>query len=164
MNNNTRMPFIRTSREFPDDLTQLSAEVNKAYVDIANSVNNRTIGIYSVSNLTSNGNSYFISNKRQQGVRKMYTFSGTGNIELGFKVSSVYKIINIYGTYTATVGGNLNTFGLIPGSNVAIAGQISFFILTNTSPTNSDVIQFVLGAGSPTLVEGVIVIECIANV
>ena len=41
-----QMPYLQTSRNFPLEAQPLAVEVNKSYVDIANSVNNRMIGLY----------------------------------------------------------------------------------------------------------------------
>lgn len=156
-----RVPFLRTSRDFPEEIHQLATETNKTYVDIANAVNNRTIGIYPLNNSAFNGNSFFIANGRQQGLRQIYTFTGTSDINIGFKLSSITTINLMYGTYTNTSSGSI--FGLIPATSVAIVGQISFYIAVNSSSTTSDVLKFVVDAGAPALNSGIIVLEWIAN-
>ena len=156
-----RVPFLRTSRDFPEEIHELSSEVNRSYVDIANAVNNRTIGIYAINNSTFTGNSYFISSIRQQGLRQTYVFTGTSDINIGFKLSSISTIALMYGTYTNTSSGSV--FGLIPATSVAIPGQISFYLAVNASSTTSDVLKFVVDGGAPALNSGIIVLEWIAN-
>jgi|GEM_PF-757043 len=156
-------PFLRTSRDFPEEVHELAKELNKSYVDIANSVNVRTIGIYAITRSTINGNSFFVSNARQQGLRQLYVFTATTDIPLGFKLSSIYGISQMYGTYV-DVANNGNIYGLIPGTTVGIAGQISFYIFIDTSSTTTDVIKFIVDGTAPVLKSGMIVVEWIANV
>lgn len=154
-------PYLRTSREYPqDDAHQLSVEVNKTYVDVANAVNTRTIGLYPTLRPAITGNSYFFTSQRQQSLRQVYTFTSAANINLGFKLSSISRIIQMYGTYTSGTA----TYGLIPGTSVAITGQISFYTDVNGASTTSDVVKFVVDGAAPALATGVIVVEWIANV
>lgn len=155
-----QVAYLRTSREFPEDLHQIAVESNKSYVDVANAVNARTIGLYPTNRPAITGNSYFITNQRQQTLRQVYPFTSVGStIPIGFKLTSISQIVLMFGTYT----DGTNTYGLIPASSVAIAGQISFYVALNASPT-SDVITFVSGAGAPTVSSGLIVLEWISRI
>jgi hypothetical protein len=155
-----QVAFLRTSREFPEELHQLTVEVNKTYVDIANAVNARVIGIFTVNRPAQTGESWFFTTRRQQSFRQVYTFTSTANINIGFKLTSIAQISpRSYGTFT---DGN-NWYGLIFASNVAIAGQISFYLLKTGSPT-TDQIAFLTGAGAPTLTSGFIVLEWLSQV
>lgn len=154
-----QIAFLRTSRKFPEDQKELIFEVNKAYIDTAQAVNDRTIGIYSINRPAITGNSYFFTSRKQQSFRQMYVFTSTANIKLGFKLSNIFQIIQMYGLYTS----GTKTFGLIPATSVAIAGQISFYIDVDATDTKSDLIKFVLGAGAPALTRGTIIVEWIVN-
>lgn len=148
-----QIPFLRTTRDFPEELHQLSVEVNRAYVDIANAVNNRTISLFPTSKFANTGNSYYIqSNLRQQSFRQVYVFTSTVNIPHGINLSQIDRIAIMYGDFT----DGTNWYGLIAGSNVAIIGQISFYIDANN-------IIFLIGAGAPALTKGNIVIEWISQ-
>jgi len=152
MNNLNQVPNLRTSRQFPQDSKQLSIELEKAYIDIANAVNNRTIGLYGSNRPSGTGNSYFISkNQRQQEIRQVYTFTTTTAIPHGLNLDHIDYFTNCFGSFT----DGTNWYGLIYGSNVAIAGQISFFV----GPTN---ITFLVGAGAPALTRGIIVLQWIS--
>src|SRR5258708_30403752 len=157
-----QVAFLRTTREFPEELHQLTVEVNKTYVDIANSVNNRTISIFPTTRPVLNGENWFLNSSiRQQGLRQVYTFTTTSAINIGFKFSSIAQFSpKCYGTFT----DGTNWYGLIYASNVAIAGQISFYIALNGVSTTSDQIVFLTGAGAPTLTSGTIVLEWISKV
>lgn len=156
-----QVAYLRTSREFPEELHQFTVEVNKTYVDIANAVNARVIGLFPVNRPAQTGESWYFTTSRQQSFRQVYPFKTSANIDIGFKISSVGKFSSrSYGAYTDALG---NWYGVIFGSNVAIAGQLSFFILKTVSPT-TDQIMFEVGAGSPAISSGYIVLEWISNV
>jgi hypothetical protein len=144
-----QVPYLRTSRDFPQDIQLLTVQMNKAYVDIANSVNNRTISLFPTSRPALNGESWFLTgNQKQQGLRQVFTFTTTANIPHNLNLSTISSFSDNYGQFT----DGTNWYGLINGSNVAIAGQISFYV----TPSN---IVFLTGAGAPTLTNGMIVLE-----
>jgi len=150
------MAYLRTSRNFPEDLTQLTVEVNKSYVDIANAVNNRTISMFPTNRPAVNGESWFVDkNRRQQGLRQVYTFTTTANIPHNINLDEVFAFVRCWGEFTDSATNNW--YGIINGSNVAIPGQISFYI----TPTD---IVFLLGVGAPPLTYGLIVLEWISDV
>ncbi len=160
-------PYLRTSRSFPEEEAQkLAVEVNRSYIDIAEKMNKRTISLHPTTRPAINGESWFLSqNKQQQGLRQVYIVpSGTVNgstIDLGFKISSISQFSpKCYGSFT----DNTNWYGIIFASNVAIAGQLSFFIELNGANTKSDRITFRKGAGAPTVQSGLIVIEWLSEV
>jgi len=147
------MPYLRTSREFPEEIKQLTVEVNKSYVDTANAINNRTISIFPTSRPAINGESWFlVNNQKQQGFRQVYTFTSTATIAHGIKVVVPEQFIRCFGSYT----DGTNTYGLIFGSTVAIAGQISFYV----TATN---IVFVSGGGAPVPTKGTVVLEWVSS-
>jgi hypothetical protein len=148
-----QVSYLRTSRNFPEDLKQLTVEVNRSYVDIANKVNSRTIGLFTQNVASINGEEWFInaSNQKQQGFRQVYRFTSTTSIPHNININ-VNQIVRAYGSFT----DGTNYYGLLYSSNVAIAGQIGFYI----APTN---IVFTTGAGAPTLTAGTIVIEWISQ-
>jgi len=136
-----QVAYLRTSREFPEELHQLSVEVNKMYVDVATAVNDRTIGLFPVNRPSQTGNSYYIlQNRKQQTLRQVYTAFTTASINHNITGITPGQFINCFGSYT----DGTNSYGLIYGSNVAIAGQISFYV------TSTQII-FLVGAGAPTL-------------
>jgi hypothetical protein len=152
-------PYLREAREFPEDARNLSFQANKAYLETANAVNQRTIGLYPANRPAITGNSYFFTPNRQQSLRQIYSFTGTTDINLGFKLSTISGIIQGYGSYT----DGTSFYGLIFGTSVAVAGLVSFFITVNTGSTTTDLIRFETGAGAPSLVSGSIVLEWIVE-
>lgn len=148
-------PYLRTSREFPEEsVHQLAVEINKTYLEIAGSVNNRIIGIFPVNRPALTGESWYtVGSQRQQTLRQVYTFTSTSNIAHGINLSAISGFSRPFGIFT----DGTNWYGLIAGSNVAIAGQISFYI----TPTN---IVFLSGAGAPSVTKGQLVLEWLSFV
>lgn len=147
-----QMAYLRTTREFPEELHQLSVECNKSYADVAASVNDRTIGIFPVNKQAITGEAWYLTNQKRQTLRQVYSFTSTASIAHGINIPTV-SITRAYGQFT----DGTNWYGLIFGSNVAIAGQISFYL----TPTN---IVFLTGAGAPALTSGLIVLEWLSQI
>lgn len=154
------VPYLRTSRDFPEDIRKLVLEMGKSYIDIAGAVNNRTISIFPTNNPAVTGESFYLTTgQRQQTLRQVYTFTSTADIQLNFKLNTISAISRAYGSYTDSNG---NWYGLIFATGTAIAGQISFFLFANAG-TTPDVIGFRSGAGAPTVLSGLLVLEWISN-
>jgi len=154
-----QVAYLRTSREFPEDLRQLSVEINKSYIDTTNAVNARTIGLFPTTRPAITGENWFLNNnQKQQSLRQVYTLTTTANIPLGFKIASVSGFTRLFGTYLS----GTSWYGLIAATNVAIAGQITFWLEVDVASTTSDLIRFNVGAGAPALTSGKVVIEWIS--
>ena len=148
--------FLRTSRTFPGDPQALSVELSKAYIDIAMVVNNSISGVFGVGTQIITRESWFINGEsgRQFSIRQVYTFTKTGNIPHNLNWDSVYQISpKSYGSFT----DGTNDYGVIFGSSVSIAGQVSFYV----TPTN---IVILSGAGTPAISSGLINLEFISIV
>jgi len=146
--------FLRTSREFPSDPDRLTLQINKSWVDIANAVNARMIGIFSVNQPSVTGEEWFIfANQRQQSLRQVFTFSSTSSITHNININSISQFTRCWGQYT----DGTNSYGLVWGTSTSTAGLITFFITTTQ-------IIFVLGAGAPALSSGKIVLEWLSSV
>jgi len=159
------MPYLQTSREFPEDISTLVVEVNKSYLEIAQNLNARTIGLFSTNRAAITGEEWFITSRKQQSLRQVYNVpSGiiTGStIDIGFKIANISQFSpKTYGVFT----NGTDWYGLIFASNVSIAGQISFFLHVNPGSTVSDQIVFEVGAGAPAITSGTIVLEWLAFV
>jgi hypothetical protein len=148
-----QIAYLPTSRLFPQDPGLLVVELSKSYIDIATAVNNRIIAIFPTIRPALSGEEWFLSNNlKQQGFRQVYTFTTTTSINHGINFSNISRFTHNYGEFT----DGTNWYGLISGSNVAIAGQISFYL----TPTQ---IVFLVGAGAPALTLGNIVLEWISQ-
>jgi len=148
-------PYLRTSRSFPQESQSLSVEIDKSYIDIANAVNTRTIGIFPTIRPAVTGESWYLDggNRRRQSLRQAYLVTGVGTYPHGINFSTIFSFSRMYGDFT----NGTNWYGLIAASNVPIAGQVSFYL----DPVNINVIA---GAGAPTVTSGQIVLEWISQV
>lgn len=143
-----QVPYLRNTREFPEDTHDLVTEISKAYIDTANAVNDRTIGIYPETRPAITGNTYFITqNRKQQSLRQVYSFTTTANIPHGIPLSQIDRVINGYGSYT----DGTNWYGVIFATSNVIANQLTFYL------TTTDIVF--IGAGFPALTKGTIVLE-----
>lgn len=147
-------PFLRTSREFPEDIQPLTVEINKAYIDIANNVNARTIGLFPKGKSAITGESWFLTPSRQQTIRQVYTFTAAGNIAHGLNISQLYGFVRIYGAFT---DGSI--WYPLPYVNVVAANNQVSIAVTATN------IVITSGGGSPpTITSGTVVLEWLSQI
>lgn len=123
-----QVAYLRTTRTFPLDSENLSLEMNKSYLDIANAVNSRTIGLYPKNTSAIGGEAWFITNQKQQNLRQVYTASVIGNIPHGLNLQFIDRFTKCQGSWT----DGTNWYGAIFASSTAIANQLTFYI----TPTN----------------------------
>lgn len=150
-----QVSYLRTSREFPEDLHMLTVEVNKAYLDTANSVNNRTISIFPTNKSAVTGESWFFTSRRNQGFRQVYSFSSATSIPHGLDLSQIFAFVRIFGTFT----DGTNWYPL-PYVDVSAANNQINVIVNSTNI----VISAGGGAGQPSITSGIVVLEWLANV
>lgn len=147
-------PYLRSSRNFPLEAQPLAVEVNKSYLDISEKMNLRTIGIFPTSRPALTGESWFLTtNQKQQTLRQAYPFTSVATpIPHGIDFTRINGFTRCFGSFT----DGTNWYGLIFGSNVAIAGQISFYL----APT---AITFLSGGGAPAVTSGTVVLEWLSQ-
>ena len=147
-----QVAYLRTTREFPNDLQNLIVEISRGYEDTASAVNSRVIGIFSINQPAITGESWFVSrNGRQQTLRQVYTFTATGSIPHNININSIDGFTRIYGTAT-----NGTIWFLLPYVDItATANQIQITI----DSTNINIIS---GGGAPVITKGFIVLEWLA--
>jgi hypothetical protein len=157
LNNNTIIntgSFLRTSRNFPDDLKQLAIEVNRAYIEIARNVNERTIGLFTVTRSTSAGENWFITkNQQQQSLRQTYIWAdGNLTIPHGINLFTLTNFVRIWGTFFD--GTNWQTLPYVDLTSVT--NQINVKV-------NATNIVITKGAGAPpACMNGLVTIEWIS--
>lgn len=148
-----QVPFLRTSREFPSDIQALTVEINRSYLDIAQAVNTRTIGIYASGSPSVIGDRWYLDNVAYQGLRQVYPITGGGNIPHGINTEQITIFTHIYGAFTDGTSFYPLPYVASPANN----DQISLYV----DPTN---IVITLGGGSPpTISSGYIILEWIAK-
>lgn len=149
-------PYLRTSRDFPQDAEALSAELVKSYIDIANCVNARTIGIFPKNKPAITGESFYVSTtgQKQQTLRQVYTFSAAGNIAHGINTANISGFTKIYGTFT---DGSI-WYPLPYVDVVAANNQVSVTV------TSTNIVITVGGGAPPSITSGLVVLEWLAKV
>lgn len=157
MNSNiNKAPYLREQRKFPfDNIKQLAEQVDQSYIDIAQKVNARTIGIFPVAYQMVTGEKWYVTGgsvKGQQTLRQIYEFSSTGNITHGINFTQVSQFTRCFGSFT----DGTNYYGVIYGGSTPIAGQLSFYI-------NATNIVVSAGAGAPAVSSGTIVLEFLSQ-
>ncbi len=143
-----KAPYLRVQRLFPQEAQPLSVEIDRAYVDIASNMNVRKIAMIPTETSIQNGEILFINGQKFSGFTRAYTFTATTAISHQIGIDSVNQFVSCYGTYS----DGTNSYGLIYGTSVAIAGVIQFYM-------SATQILFVVGAGAPALTSGRIVLN-----
>lgn len=148
-------PFIKTSRKFPEDAKLLALEVDRTYLEIANSINARIIGNFAtLPSIT--GEAWFFSgsSRKQQTLRQVYLVTGAGNIPHGIKVASIGGFTRIYGTFT---DGTI-WYPLPFVSATAANNQVSITV------TATNIVITAGGGSPPTISSGFVVLEWLSQV
>jgi hypothetical protein len=104
-----KVAYLPTSRIFPEDLPELSIEVNRSYIDIANAVNNRTISIFPVNVPALTGESWYVNNGRQQTFREVYQFgaiSAGTELDIPTNITGFVRFTRMYGNVITTNGSS----------------------------------------------------------
>lgn len=148
-------PYLRTTREFPENVRDLAFQANKSYLETASAINLRTIGLFPVLKPAISGEQWFIKeNFRQQGLRQVFTFgsiaAGT-NLSIPYKLSGFDQFVRIWGTCKTALPDNRP----IPYASIAPNANIDLRV-------DSSNIIIAVGAASPNIVSGTIVLEWIS--
>jgi hypothetical protein len=149
------VPFLRTSRNFPLEAQPLAVEVNRSYIDIANAVNSRTIGLFPTNRSAITGESWFYAqDRRQQTLRQVYLFTAAGSIPHNINVATIAGFTRIYGTFT-----DGSVWYPLPYVDVVAANNQVNIRVTATS------IVIAAGGGTPpAITSGFVVLEWLSNV
>jgi hypothetical protein len=147
--------LLRLQRKFPNEVIALSTEVDRAYVQIANKVNDRVIGFYSVGAAVITGEKWSMNGITYTGFRQVYSFTAAGNIPHNLDVTSVIAFTKIFGAFQDA--STPPQFYPLPYVDVlSITNQI------NVSIDSTNII-ITAGAGAPPSVsKGYVVLEWIS--
>lgn len=155
-----QIAFLPTSRNFPPEIRQLTVEIDKSYIDIANGVNSRTIGIFSTNVPAINGESWFFNNQRRQGFRKVFSITNFSTFVTGIRINDVNTFTKIYGVGLSS-GGNYFPISYVDGNTTT--ANIGLFVGPGTEPGIFSV-TFSVGGTAPTLTSAIIILEWISQV
>jgi len=148
---NTLGAFLPINQTFSEDDSIFLQQVTNRDRDIARYINIRDIAIYDLIEVPTGQQWFNPANTqiKRNGFRQVFTFTAAGSF--AHNITGL-TLVTAYGEFT----DGTNFYGAIYGSNVAIAGQVSFFV----TPTNITVLS---GAGAPAIVSGVIVLNYLKN-
>ena len=152
-----QVSYLRTSRNFPKEVNQLSVELDRSYIDIANSVNQRTIGIFPTNVSAITGNSYFFTTSRQQSLRQVYPFGAIapgGSLSIPYTVSGFSQFVQIYGT-CLTAQPDARPIPYVSSSTTAYID-----LRVDTVGLNIIILN---GPTAPAINSGMIVLEWVSN-
>ena len=157
MNPVQNAPYLRAQRNFPSESIQaLTVEIDKTYVDIANRVNSRVIGIFATDTSAVTGEQWFTagSSSRQQSLRQVFAFTSAGSIPHDINFNQITNFVKIYGCFT----DGTNWYPLPYVDVVSATNQVNLYV----TPTN---IVITAGAGSPpTITNGTVILEWLTPV
>lgn len=152
-NVSNQMPYLRTSRSFPEEAQPLSVELTRSYLDIAEKVNDRTIGIFVPNKPTITGESWYLNTgKKQQTLRQIYPITSTAAFNHGINFLNVERFTVIRG-----IGFDGTNYYPIPYISPVAAADNMGIVVTPT--------QVVLtpGGGAPALTQGTIILEWLSQ-
>lgn len=154
-----QQPYLRRQRNFPTkDLFELAQESDKTYIDIAQKVNERTIGTFSINTSIVTGEAWYVkgSSKKQQTLRRLYliTPNNEGIMGHGIEMNGFDGFTRIYGSFT----DGIDWYPLPYVSVTSVTNQVGIKI------TDSQ-IQVTQGGGAsqPVVASGWIILEWLSR-
>lgn len=155
MNNSVNnVAYLPTTRIFPFEIKELSIEMNRSYIDIANAVNNRTISIFPSNKPVITGESWFIKNQKQQSLRQVFSLTGLTSFNHGLNLNNISTITQVRGMFTD--GTNYYPLPYV-ASTMKMGSQVNVYV----SPTQ---IVILPGVDTPAFSSGFILLEWLADV
>jgi len=155
-------PYLRTSRNFPNEINQLTVEINRTYVDIANAVNQRTISLFPTNRPAVTGeNFYFDKNLRQQTLRQLYTFGAIApgtELDIPHGITKLDQFSRIYGTVVTSNTGDYRPLPYIDPITLTTGMALLVGIVAGVPS-----IRIVLGATALPVVKGLVVLEWLSE-
>ncbi len=149
-------PYVRSSRDFPTEVVTLSQEVDKSYLDLANALNQRTIGIYATKNPSVTGNAFFVSGQKQQGLRQLYVVPA-----IAAGATGTIAITKYYSPYALISGAVTTSSDSRPIPYASVTANANIEVKVDSATLT---IRISVGAASPAIVSGFVVLEWISPV
>jgi hypothetical protein len=142
-----KVPYIRNFRKFPtDDKESLATELTRGWIETANAVNQRVIGIIS-TDPTINGKSYYFNGQKFQAINQLFPISDS-SLTITHGISSFSQITIQSGWFTD--GTIWYPLPYIDVTNVTNQVKVT---------TTSTQILVVKGASAPSISSGFVLLE-----
>ena len=158
--NTAQTPYLVTSKDFPTSIPEeLEQVLSKSWVDCAQAVNTRTIGIFNTTSQVNGDKYYNTANPLQlrQAYRKTFPFGAIAAgaaLTFAHSITGIVEIVHLYGTCITDASVLLTAkYEPIPFVSTAnINQQVSLWMNdTNIVITN--------GAGNNNILSGTIIVE-----
>jgi hypothetical protein len=154
-------PFLRTSRSFGEDPAQIAVELTRTYTDIASKVNNRIIAVFPTNQPAVTGESWFLTNQRQQTIREVYSFGAINagaELDIPTNITNFTQFTRIYGTVVTAVPD----YRPLPYvDSVTLTNGIALLVGTVAGIQQ---IRIIVGTTSPNITNGLVVLEWLSSV
>lgn len=163
-----QVPYLITSRLFPEDDQELRGVLSKSYVEIAQAVNRRTIGTFNTFQVVTGDQYYSTTNNDisrpiqfRQSYRRLYPFGAIAQgatLTITHQITGITEIVHLYGNCITDVSVIPNAkYKPIPFvSTAAVNQQIALYM-------NDTIITIVNGAGADNILSGTIIVEFLLN-
>lgn len=163
-----QIPYLVTSRNYPEDDVELRSVLSKSYVEIAQAVNRKTNGTFNTFQVVTANQYYSTTNNDihtpiqfRQSYRQIYPF---GAIAAGATLSILHGITGI--TQMVSSYGNCITDAIVDPTGKYL--PIPYVSVTNVNMQiqlgiNDTTITIINGAGADNILSGTIVLEYLLN-
>lgn len=159
--NQQQQPYLPNSRKFPiENMGILESELLKAYIDTAQAVNNRIIGIFENIQIVT-GERWYASDPlnasiKRQTYRKAFPFAAIASgspLTIPHGITGITSFTRIYGTCVTAIPD----YRPIPYASISGAASNIDLRVDNTN------IYIINGGSGPNIVSGNIVLEYLLN-
>ncbi len=155
--------LLVTSKKFPTQKSEeLEPVLSKAWVDTAQAVNARTIGIFNTNAITIGDKYYSTSttdaSQLRQAYRKLFTFgtiAAGATLTITHGITNITEIVHLYGnciTDVSVVALANAKYEPLPFVSTTLNEQVSIYM-------NDTIITIVNGAGNNNILSGTIITE-----
>lgn len=165
MNGNLQItPYLRNQRQFPnDDLRELSNQCDHTYIDIAQKVNIRTIGLFASGFQIVTGERWYLQGQSQvqQTLRQLYPFGAVAagtELDIPTGITNLVEFTRIYGTCITDVPD----YRPLPFSDQGSATNNINILVATVAGTLQ--IRILPGSTGANIVSGNIVLEWLSQV
>ena len=162
-----RQPYLKVQWMFPnDELRSLSSQIDKAYIDIAQKVNSRIIGIYPQNKQVVTGSRWYLDGFTSplQVLREVIVFPAIASgafLNINTNIQNEVSFTYIGGVAALTTGTDWRPVPYVDPATL----DHSMTVLIEPNPVGAkQSVKLVLGAGAPDISGAYIVIEWLSNV
>ena len=141
-----KTPYVRTYRKFPEDPKNLVIELTRGWIETANAINNRVIGIVS-TDPTVTGKAYYFNGQKFQSISQLFPISNS-SLTINHGISNFSQMVVQTGWFTD--GTIWYPLPYVDVTNVTNQVKVS---------TTSSQILVVKGATAPSISSGFVLLE-----